>query len=32
MDVELLVGRVLFGALFLASAMGHLTQTPAMAG
>lgn len=32
MDVVLLLGRVLFGALFLASAMGHLTQTPAMAG
>lgn len=32
MDVILLVGRVLFGALFLASAMGHLTQTQALAG
>ena len=32
MDVVLLLGRVLFGALFLASAMGHLTQTQAMAG
>lgn len=32
MDVVLLVGRVLFGALFVASAMGHLTQTEAMAG
>jgi putative oxidoreductase len=32
MDVVLLAGRVLFGALFVASAMGHLTQTKAMAG
>lgn len=32
MDVVLLLGRVLFGALFLASAMGHLTQTQTMAG
>jgi putative oxidoreductase len=32
MDVVLLVGRVLFGALFIASAIGHLTQTKAMAG
>jgi putative oxidoreductase len=32
MDVVLLLGRVLFGALFLASAIGHLTQTQAMAG
>jgi putative oxidoreductase len=32
MDVVLLVGRVLFGALFVASAIGHLTQTKAMAG
>lgn len=32
MAVVLLLGRVLFGALFLASAVGHLTQTPAMAG
>src|SRR5215207_23575 len=32
MDVVLLVGRVLFGALFVASSIGHLTQTKAMAG
>jgi putative oxidoreductase len=32
MDVLLLIGRILFGALFLGSAMGHLTQTDAMAG
>ena len=32
MDVVLLLGRILFGALFLGSAMGHLTQTDAMAG
>jgi putative oxidoreductase len=32
MDVVLLLGRVLFGALFVMSAVGHLTQTPAMAG
>ncbi|ABL81590.1 MULTISPECIES: DoxX family protein [unclassified Nocardioides] len=31
MDVIFLVGRILFGALFLMSAMGHLTQTQAMA-
>ncbi len=30
MDVVLLVGRILFVALFLASAMGHLTQSKAM--
>lgn len=32
MDVLLLIGRILFAALFLGSAMGHLTQTAAMAG
>ena len=32
MDIVLLVGRVLFGALFLGSAVGHLRQTAAMAG
>ena len=32
MDVVLLVGRILFGLVFLGSAMGHLTQTDAMAG
>jgi putative oxidoreductase len=32
MDVVLLIGRVLFVALFLGSAVGHLTQTDAMAG
>jgi len=32
MDVVLLIGRVLFGALFVASAIGHLTQTQALAG
>lgn len=31
-DVLLLVGRLLFGLIFLASAVGHLTQTEAMAG
>jgi uncharacterized membrane protein YphA (DoxX/SURF4 family) len=30
MDLVLLVGRILFVALFLASAMGHLTQSKAM--
>lgn len=30
MDIALLVGRILFGALFLGSAVGHLTQTDAM--
>lgn len=30
MDVVLLIGRILFVALFLASAMGHLTQSKAM--
>jgi putative oxidoreductase len=32
MDVVLLIARVLFGALFLSSAVGHLTQTGGMAG
>ena len=32
MDVVLLIGRVRFGLVFLGSAMGHLTQTGAMAG
>jgi uncharacterized membrane protein YphA (DoxX/SURF4 family) len=32
MDVVLLIGRVLFAALFLGSAFGHLTQTDSMAG
>lgn len=32
MDVLVLVGRILFVLLFLASGMGHLTQTKAMAG
>jgi putative oxidoreductase len=32
MDVVLLVARVLFGAVFLGGAMGHLTQTAATAG
>jgi len=31
-DIVLLIGRILFGALFLGSALGHLTQTDAMAG
>lgn len=31
MDVVFLIGRILFGALFVMSAMGHLTQTNAMA-
>ncbi|MFE3324305.1 DoxX family protein [Streptomyces sp. NPDC059176] len=30
MDVLVLIGRILFVLLFLASAMGHLTQTKAM--
>lgn len=30
MDLVLLVGRILFVALFLASALGHLTQSKAM--
>lgn len=32
MDVLVLIGRILFSALFLNSAIGHLTQTKAMAG
>lgn len=32
MDVVVLIGRVLFAGLFLGSAVGHLTQTDAMAG
>ncbi|WP_330231854.1 DoxX family protein [Nocardia sp. NBC_00508] len=32
MDVVVLIGRVLFVALFLSSALGHFTQTEAMAG
>jgi uncharacterized membrane protein YphA (DoxX/SURF4 family) len=32
MDVVLLLGRVLFGAPFVTSAIGHLTRTLAMAG
>ncbi|MEU9207682.1 DoxX family membrane protein [Streptomyces sp. NPDC048415] len=32
MDVLVFIGRILFAALFLGSAVGHLTQTKAMAG
>ena len=32
MDVVALIGRILFAALFLGSAFGHLTQSGAMAG
>ncbi|MEU6830659.1 DoxX family protein [Nocardia beijingensis] len=32
MDVVVLIGRVLFALLFLTSALGHFTQTAAMAG
>jgi len=32
MDVVFLIGRILFAALFVGSAMAHLTQTQAMAG
>lgn len=32
MDVLVLIGRILFAFLFLNSALGHLTQTKAMAG
>lgn len=32
MDVLVLIGRILFAALFLASAAGHLTRTKMMAG
>jgi putative oxidoreductase len=31
-DVVALIGRILFGALFIGSAVAHLTQTQAMAG
>jgi uncharacterized membrane protein YphA (DoxX/SURF4 family) len=32
MDVLVLIGRILFAAIFLASGVGHLTATDAMAG
>ena len=32
MDVVFLIGRILFAALFLGSAVGHLTKTKQMAG
>jgi putative oxidoreductase len=32
MDILVLIGRILFASLFLGSALGHLTQTKAMAG
>ncbi|RDI65496.1 DoxX family protein [Nocardia pseudobrasiliensis] len=32
MDVLVLIGRILFALLFLGSAVGHFTQTDAMAG
>ncbi|WP_049580039.1 DoxX family protein [Streptomyces sp. SBT349] len=32
MDILVLIGRILFVLIFLNSAMGHLTQTKAMAG
>lgn len=32
MDIVFLIGRILFGALFIGSAIGHLTQAEAMAG
>ncbi|MFL6129261.1 MAG: DoxX family protein [Mycobacteriales bacterium] len=32
MDLLVLIGRILFSALFLGSAVGHLTQSKAMAG
>jgi uncharacterized membrane protein YphA (DoxX/SURF4 family) len=32
MDVVLLIGRILFAALFVGSGLGHLTKTDAMAG
>lgn len=32
MDVVLLIGRILFAALFVGSAIAHLTKTQAMAG
>lgn len=32
MDVLVLIGRILFAALFLTAALGHLTRTKAMGG
>jgi putative oxidoreductase len=32
MDVVVLIGRILFAALFVVSAVGHFTQTDAMTG
>ncbi|MEV0170389.1 DoxX family protein [Streptomyces sp. NPDC050803] len=32
MDVLVLIGRILFSALFLSGAVGHMTKTKAMAG
>lgn len=32
MDIVILVGRILFGAVFLSSAVGHLTKLDYMAG
>lgn len=32
MDVVVLIARILFAAIFIASGIGHLTQTQAMAG
>lgn len=32
MDILVLIGRILFSAVFLSAAMGHLTQTKGMAG
>lgn len=32
MDIVILIGRILFGAVFLASAVGHLTKLDYMAG
>jgi len=32
MDVLVLIGRILFAAIFLSSAVGHLTQSEGMAG
>lgn len=32
MDVVALIGRILFAAIFIASSMGHLMQTQALAG
>jgi Predicted membrane protein len=32
MDIVVLIGRILFSALFLYAALGHLTQTAMMAG